>query len=143
MKLLLDTQTWFWIVEAPSKIPRDIRQQLDASPELWRLSIMSVWELSRKVSIASQRPDSPRAIHLGIPLREWLTLALTPEIEILPLSPEICVDSNSLTSYPNVDPVDCLIVATARILDLTVVTSDREMIQYPGVKALGYTPLRS
>jgi PIN domain nuclease of toxin-antitoxin system len=141
VKFLLDTQSWFWIVEAPDKIPSRVQAQLDATDEQWGLSIMSIWELARKVKIGRNKPTSPRSIILGMPFRDWLKQALTDDISVLPLTPEVCAEANELPGIFHADPVDGLIVATARVMGLTVVTSDAEIKSYRGVKTLAFTPL--
>jgi PIN domain nuclease of toxin-antitoxin system len=77
---------------------------------------------------------------LGIPFRKWVQRAIpSGEIEVLPLSVEICAESNDLPgSFGNDDPFDQIIVATARVHDLTLVSCDGAVRQYPHVKKWCY-----
>ena len=67
--------------------------------------------------------------------REWARQAIPPgQIEVLPLSVEISAESNALPgSFNTDDPFDQIIVATARVHNLTVVSCDRAIREYPHV----------
>ena len=53
-----------------------------------------------------------------------------PAMALEPTTPAIFVDSSFLPGPIHRDPADRIIVATARALDLTVVTSDRLILDY-------------
>ena len=55
----------------------------------------------------------------------WLrTAASSPHLDVLPLTVDVAIESEQLgDSFPP-DPADCLIAATARVHDLTLITSD-------------------
>jgi PIN domain nuclease of toxin-antitoxin system len=56
----------------------------------------------------------------------WLrTAAASPALEILPLTVDVAIESERLGDAMPPDPADRLIVATARMHDLTLITSDR------------------
>jgi len=120
MKLLLDTHIWLWSVLAPKRLSPRVRRALrDRRNELW-LSPISVWELtilSTKGRIALNEEVStwvPKAIAAGS-LRE------------APLTNEIALESANL-QMPHRDPADYLLAATARVLDLTLVTADKRLL---------------
>lgn len=70
-------------------------------------------------------------IRLTIPPREWLAFAMeAANTRLLPLSPEIALDSCNLPGEFHKDPADRLIVATARVYDITLVTKDRKIRDY-------------
>jgi PIN domain nuclease of toxin-antitoxin system len=62
--------------------------------------------------------------------------AVTVGVTIHPLTPEICVESAELPGEFHGDPADQIIVATARLLAVPVVTSDRKILDYPHVQSL-------
>jgi PIN domain nuclease of toxin-antitoxin system len=51
-------------------------------------------------------------------------------ISLAPLTPSILIDSSFLPGEFHNDPADRIIVATARALELTVVTRDRAILDY-------------
>ena len=79
-----------------------------------------------------------------MPLHQWLRLATHPKwIEILPITPEIAIDSTNLPhpfvnnqGKPHKDPADQIIVATARTHNLTLLTSDKILLRYKQVNTL-------
>jgi PIN domain nuclease of toxin-antitoxin system len=51
--------------------------------------------------------------------------ASSPHLDVLPLTVDVAIESDQLgDSFPR-DPADRLIAATARVHDLTLITSDR------------------
>jgi len=74
---------------------------------------------------------------LSIALDQWMSRALDPgAIAVLPLTPEIAVESCRLPGEFHRDPADQIIVATARVHDLQLVTGDRRMRQYAFVRSV-------
>ena len=68
---------------------------------------------------------------------EWLTLALEyPGIRLVELSPEIAVASTQLPGTFHKDPADQIIVATARVYDCRLVTSDEKIAAYEHVETI-------
>ena len=128
MKLLLDTHIWIWSLLEPTRLDARIRQALeDRHNELW-LSPISTWELVALVQ--------KKRILLGEHLESWLekARAAAPLREAL-LSHEIAAASGDVDlTHP--DPADRLLVATARVLGLTLVTSDERLIKSRQIKTL-------
>jgi PIN domain nuclease of toxin-antitoxin system len=96
----------------------------DSNNELW-LSPLSTWEvltLERKKRIALDRePD------------EWVTNATVGTREA-PLTHQIVVAAQDLPLHN--DPVDRMLVATALVLDLTLVTADQRLMELGNIKIL-------
>lgn len=120
MRLLLDTHIWFWSLAEPSQIAKRIANKLEnAENEIW-LSPISIWELmmlaeKRRVTLDSE----PKA---------WIRDALQRFSVIeAPLNNEIAIESRSIV-LPHQDPADRFLAATARIYDLTLVTSDARLL---------------
>jgi PIN domain nuclease of toxin-antitoxin system len=73
-------------------------------------------------------------IDFSIPLGSWFSQALErPETIVIPMSPNIIIESINLPGEFHKDPADQIIVATARILDCTMVTADEKILSYPHV----------
>ncbi len=125
---LLDTHIWLWSLVDPQKLKLKIRKELEnPQNELW-LSPISIWEallLGEKGRI-KMTPDPVR----------WVRAALknTPFQEAT-LNGEVAFASRSI-QWTHADPADCFLVATALVFDLTLITADRNIWKYPGVKCL-------
>ena len=62
---------------------------------------------------------------------DWLNDALAlPGLRVVPLSTEIAVSSTRLPGALPSDPADRIIVATARSLDIELITADRPLLDY-------------
>lgn len=132
MRYLLDTGIWLRLSREQHTLPEACRTLLGAEPQVG-LSAVSLREVAWKV--AHGRLD------LGQPTLEWFKAALTNQIVLLPLTPEIATDSAALPAFPVDDPYDQMIVATARQHNLTVVTTDRAWRNYPHATLLYYKPI--
>ncbi len=70
-------------------------------------------------------------IVLAKPCAQWVREALSaPGLSLTPLTPEIAVESCQLPGSFHDDPVDRMIVATARVADATLVTKDERIFAY-------------
>lgn len=70
-------------------------------------------------------------------LLTWLEDVLAaPRFRVLPVTVRTAVDANSLTALGTRDPVDRIIVATAREVGWPLVTSDRRMRRFSGVETI-------
>ncbi len=65
----------------------------------WTATVASTVKKEIPISslkIGRTNPTSPRAIILGMPFRDWLKQALTDDLSILPLTPDVCTEANEL-----------------------------------------------
>jgi PIN domain nuclease of toxin-antitoxin system len=123
--LLLDTHVWVWLVRGEGRLPRAALERMFAAAgaRSMFLSVMSIWELSLL--------DAKGRIRLNLPCLAWVRTALERSAALMaPLTAEIAIESNQLPGAFHNDPIDRILVATARIEDLTLVTSDRAILGY-------------
>lgn len=117
MNLLLDTHIWIWSKSDPGRIGKQAAQELSNSRnELW-LSPVSVWEalaLMQKGRIRMQNP------------LEWVERA-AEQLREAPLTHEIVRASFALPMF-HADPADRFLAATAKVLNLTLVTADQRLL---------------
>lgn len=84
---------------------------------------MSVWEMGMLEAKARIR------FHQG--LRIWVESALAkPGIRLQGLTPSIAIESTRLPGDFHPDPMDRILVATARELDIPILTADAAIIAY-------------
>jgi PIN domain nuclease of toxin-antitoxin system len=77
-----------------------------------------------------------KRIGFSIPTHTWIRRSLNEyEIRIADLSPEIAVESTLLRGFHK-DPADQIIVATSRILGLSLVTSDEQILKFPDADSI-------
>jgi PIN domain nuclease of toxin-antitoxin system len=127
-RLLLDTHVWLWSLLEPERLPSALRSALvEDDAQLW-LSPVSVWETLTLAERGRLRlePDPTAWIHQA--------LAAAP-IEHAPVTMEVAMATTSV-KLPHRDPADRLLVATAKVFDLTLVTADRRLIEARQVPTL-------
>ena len=134
MKYLLDTQAWIWSVLDHPRLSRRARVALGTVSAQERIGLAAIslkeaaWHLPRG-RIAVNEDFGPWTL--------WLRRAASsPHIEILPLSVDVAVELEQLGSPFPLDPADCLIAATARVHDLTLITSDVAIRKSRAVRTL-------
>lgn len=128
--ILLDTHIWIWWVSQQPQLTPPLHQiiQLQQGNGLG-VSIISCWEVAKLVE--------NRKLHLSLPVADWLQQALAyPGIQLLPLTLSIIVDSTQLPGNFHRDPADQLIVATARIHNVSLLTVDTKILSYPHVQTV-------
>jgi PIN domain nuclease of toxin-antitoxin system len=124
--LLLDTHVWLWSVHGDArKIGKRTRQLLlrAESLEAIRISPASLFELTALHTLGRVR--------LSGPIEQWIDEALDAAgVRIAELSPAIAIDAGCIPRDALADPLDRLLVATARRLDATFLTSDARILDY-------------
>jgi PIN domain nuclease of toxin-antitoxin system len=134
VKYVLDTQAWLWSVLDHPRLSRRARAALSAVPLTERVGIASIslkeaaWHLARgRIVVDKSYGPWPR----------WLrAAAAAPHLDVLALTVDVAIESEQLgDSFPP-DPADRLIAATARVHDLTLITSDRLVRKSGAVRTL-------
>jgi PIN domain nuclease of toxin-antitoxin system len=128
VRLLLDTHIWLWSVLEPSRLTRRVEKALrDPANELW-LSPVSVGELI--VLLRKGRLKLPHDVS------SWVAKTIEElQINEAPLTVEVALAISSL-DFRHGDPADHFLAATARVLDLTLVTADERLLDLPRIKIL-------
>jgi PIN domain nuclease of toxin-antitoxin system len=116
-RLLLDTHVFLWWRGMPSKLSKEARTAI-AEAEIVFVSAVSAWEAAIKASLG--RLELPASVAEGVEdsgfERLPITFAHAERTALLPLHHR--------------DPFDRMLVAQAKVEDLTLVTSDRVMRAY-------------
>ena len=124
-RLLLDTCAIIWIA-LNEPIRPEAKTAINAAAavdEKIRVSPISAWELgllSAKGRLAATK--SP----IGI----FGEVIATPGVKVEALSPELLIESSFLPGSLHGDPADRILIATARVFDLTLVTRDQLILDY-------------
>jgi PIN domain nuclease of toxin-antitoxin system len=121
LRLLLDTHVWFWSLTAPERLGRRVRSRLQQARGSTWLSPISVWELL----VLAERGR----VRLDVEPLSWVRGALArAPLEEAALNHEVAIRSREV-ALPHQDPADRLLVATALVYDLTLVTADDALIK--------------
>jgi PIN domain nuclease of toxin-antitoxin system len=127
LRLLLDTHIWLWSLREPGRLGNRTRHELrDPGNELW-LSPVSTWEAL--ILIEKGR------IRVGEDPDEWVVDSTKPFREA-PLTHEIAAASRRLR-MPQRDPADRFLAATAKVLGLTLLTADANLLGLGDIATLG------
>jgi PIN domain nuclease of toxin-antitoxin system len=74
---------------------------------------------------------------LACAIEEWMAQAVAyPGMQLLELTPRIAIESTKLPGSFHRDPADQIIVATARVYDIPLLTTDSHILQYLHVRIL-------
>jgi PIN domain nuclease of toxin-antitoxin system len=115
VKYLLDTAPWINGVTLPEVIPPRIRRLVDTTERkgLCRVSLLEAAILHRLGRLKFEGA-----------LPHFFAAGLSEDVELLDLSPAIAARTNELPEDFPGDPFDRTIIATAAVLDLTLITTD-------------------
>lgn len=128
MKLLLDSHVILWHQEDDPRLPRHVSDLTARSDHLLCISIATFWELSIKASLGKLKfPGGIERIH-GYWVEEYgaeLVSIRLPHLLELSKLPQI-----------HRDPFDRLLIAQALTENLTLVSGDPNIHQYPDLQIL-------
>jgi PIN domain nuclease of toxin-antitoxin system len=131
MPTLLDTHAWVWWVTEDRRLSAAAKRAIarsQAKGDL-SLSLISVWEVAKKVEKAQ--------LVLDRPVDQWLELAVArPGLHLLELTRPILVESCKLSPPFRGDPADQIVVATARDREAAIVTKDERIRAYAHVRSV-------
>jgi PIN domain nuclease of toxin-antitoxin system len=120
--IILDTHAWIWYVTESSNLSRNAKIEIKKS-DVCGVSAISCWEVAMLVE--------KKRIAFSLSIDEWMKLALEFEkIRLLPLTPEISIQSVKLGNNFHGDPADRFIFATALATNSTLITKDKKIREY-------------
>ena len=124
--LLLDTHVWLWTAEGNARrVGRRARQLIareERRAEVY-VSPASLFEIAALHTLGRLR--------LARPVESWIREALEGVgLRIAPLSPDVAIDAGLIPRTALPDPLDRLLVATARDAQATILTADDRILQY-------------
>jgi len=113
--IVLDTHAFLWWGQRNRRLTRAALRAIERSPRRG-VAAVTLWELAR---LAEQQ-----RIKVDVDIEAWLEEALAQEgVELLPITPGVAARSTRLGAF-HADPADRLIVATALVHDVPLVTAD-------------------
>lgn len=134
--LLLDTHIWLDYANAAPELSSSVVSSINAARRSGALfvSVISIWEIALLVR--------RRRLHLLPSPARWTEEALRLRgLNLLPFSPEIAISAVDLPASMHKDPADRILVASALIENLTLVTRDREILTFAKATHLTCLPV--
>ncbi|HVH44399.1 MAG TPA: type II toxin-antitoxin system VapC family toxin [Labilithrix sp.] len=123
MIAVLDTHILLWWLEGKKRLSVAQRRILERADDTHALGVSDVtfWEIALLVERGKVR--------LELPLDEWLARATAaPLVERCPMTPAIARELVTLSTTRDWDPADRILVATARVHGVPLVTSDGRIV---------------
>jgi len=124
--IVLDTHVWIWVIEGDRNALSHAAIKVIAKAAqdgAVCVSAISVWELAML--------EARGRVTLSRPVEEWARAALgAPGVRLLPLSPEMAIDSTRLPGAVHGDPADRILMASARVLGWRLATCDSRILSY-------------
>jgi PIN domain nuclease of toxin-antitoxin system len=123
MKLLLDTHAFLWLNQEPEKLSTAVMTALQDDENEIFLSLVSVWEIQIKQQLGK--------LELKTDLLSILRLHTEMNtIQLLSMQLPHILGLQDLPAHHK-DPFDRLLIAQARIENLTMISSDQYFSMYP------------
>jgi PIN domain nuclease of toxin-antitoxin system len=124
--LILDTHIWIWAINGNvDRLSTEGLKAIETASQNNQLGVcaISVWEVGML--------ESKGRVQLGKVCLDWVRDALSaPGLRLLPLTPEIAIESSRLPGGLHGDPADRILAATSRIMKATLVTKDLKLLDY-------------
>ena len=122
---LFDTCGLLWYTEDSKQLTPTAKQQCERVYEEGAfVSSISIWEIGLKIKKGK--------LDIGTNIEDFLRrVKLLNTIEIIPVDEKIWIESLRLT-WNHSDPADRVIVATASIMNLPILTSDEKIRSFYG-----------
>jgi PIN domain nuclease of toxin-antitoxin system len=124
--ILLDTHAWIWTVEGETRrVGRRARHMIARAErqEAVRVSCATVFEI---VAL-----HTSGRLRLSRAPEQWVEIALdTSGVRLAELTRAVTIDAGFIPRAALADPLDRLLVATARHLDATFLTADADILSY-------------
>lgn len=124
--LLLDTHVWIWLLNGDAALRGSaavpVIEQAARQGHVG-VAAISVWEVGML--------EAKGRIILPMDGLLWVGKALAaPGVHLVPLTPDIAMQSTRLPGTFHGDPADRMLVATARCQGCTLVTRDQRILDY-------------
>lgn len=126
MPLLLDTHVWLWSQLAPENLGALARERILDPAESIFIATISTLEVARFVA-------GGRVVLAGT-VGDWVERSVDLlRCATVELTHELAIEAHVLPEPFHRDPVDRILVASARRHALTLLTADRRILGYPHV----------
>jgi len=123
--LLLDTHVWIRYINGTPGLKPAAIHAIEGARRTGKayVSVISIWEIA--LLVRKER------LVLPIGVERWVQRAFELQgSQLLTMTPQIAIESVQLPDSLNNDPSDRILVATARIQGLTLMTRDKDILRF-------------
>lgn len=131
MNILLDTHVLIWLTMEKHRLSQPALQAIGRATQSGELVIadITLWETAMLIEKGR--------IQINTDCESFLQLALDAyDVQVRPITPKIATQSVQLPRAVNKDPSDRIIVATAIVEQLSLITADGNLQQYKPLKVI-------
>jgi len=129
--IILDTHVLVWWVANPDKLSIKALKMIESeieNKEQLLVSAISIWEIYMLVKKGR--------LKLVMDIGSWhKKIEELQELQFIPVDSTLAAKSVTLPEPFHSDPADRMIVATALEYGATLITSDKQLLNYPHVKS--------
>jgi len=122
MKLLIDTHVAIWLSSQPERLSSEANALLLGNVNTLYISVVSAWEVAIKASIG-KLPEFDGGV------KAFLAEMEANPVVFLPVRKRHITMVETLSFYHR-DPFDRLLVATAKVEGMTILTADENIHKY-------------
>ncbi|MBN2443383.1 MAG: type II toxin-antitoxin system VapC family toxin [Spirochaetales bacterium] len=123
---LLDTHVLLWLASNQENLPEEVIEIIKTNPNNLFISSITAFEITIKTI--------KKKLKLPLTPEKWIPGALKQHhIEEIPMDSRIAIRSALLPAIHN-DPCDRVIIATAMIHHMVILTKDQTIPKYPEIK---------
>ena len=127
-RYLLDTHVWLWYMNGNKDLARRTREIISEAIKNRAIYIaaISLWEIAML--------EKKKRIVMEMPCLEWINRSIELiHLQVIELTPDIATESCHLPGAFHGDPADRLIVASARVENMVLITKDKGILSYSHV----------
>ncbi len=129
--IVIDTHVLVWWLSRAPGLSRKAERTLAAHGDPGQVVVSAISLLEITTAIRRGR------LQLRMPLDQWLAdMNSVPEIRVESISADIAVLAGGLPEPMHGDPADRIIVATTSTLGVPLVTGDRKLQTYQGIRTI-------
>jgi len=122
MRQLLDTHALLWFLQDSPRLPEAVAARIESSTAVNLVSIASVWEMAIKISLG--KLHVPYSLNGDLP-----SLLEEGGMALLPIGCEHLGEVSRLPFHHR-DPFDRILIAQAKVEQLTLVSRDKAFDAY-------------
>lgn len=123
-EVLLDTHILVWAREDPTRLTkpqRDVLKRIETKEGRVAISAITLWEIGMMAERKALRTKASIPALLS-------EIESNPWVEVLPINAAVAAESMTIRLNLKTDPADHMIVASARVFRLPLLTSDKRII---------------
>lgn len=126
--ILLDTCTFLWLMLDPDKLSKKAREVIEHDSQTLHLSSISALEIGMLLK--------KKRISLPLPTAEWLEKSREfLDLREIPMNDSIAISATELPQHHK-DPADRIIIATAKVNKLKILSPDKHIKSYKEAKVI-------